>query len=162
MSPAKARLGMAVKYPGEQLGHPCPEKCGGTMVLRDSRRGPFYGCSRHPWCDATHGAHPNGAPLGTPANRETKAARIAVHAVFDQLWQSPTAPFRTDAQGQPVSRTKARRRAYAAVAGLLGLEVFHIGEADVALCRRVEVCVRETWPHVVGEAAPSTKEGKTP
>lgn len=161
MTPSRP-ASMSVKYPREQLGHPCPEGCGGTLVLRDSRRGPFYGCSRHPWCDATHGAHPNGAPLGTPANRETRDARVAAHAVFDQLWQAPSAPFRTDSRGHLISRSKARRRAYAAVARELGLKVLHIGDADVALCKRLEARVRERWPHVVGDAAHPAEEGKTP
>ena len=31
----------------------CPE-CGAAMVLRVSRHGCFYGCSRYPQCDGTH------------------------------------------------------------------------------------------------------------
>jgi DNA topoisomerase-3 len=30
----------------------CP-KCGAEMLLRWSRRGPFYGCSRYPECKGT-------------------------------------------------------------------------------------------------------------
>ncbi len=64
----------------------CPE-CSAPMVLRDSRYGKFYGCSRYPDCTATHGAHPNGRPLGKPGNKATKAARVKAHAVFDRLWK---------------------------------------------------------------------------
>jgi len=46
----------------------------------------FYGCSRWPVCAAAHGAHPNGEPLGVPANKETKEARQAAHQAFDALW----------------------------------------------------------------------------
>ncbi len=67
----------------------CPE-CGAPMVLKPSKFGQFYGCSR--WaetkCPGSHGAHANGAPLGTPANRATKDARIRAHEAFDTLWKS--------------------------------------------------------------------------
>lgn len=45
----------------------------------------FWGCSRFPDCKAAHGAHPDGSPMGTPADTETKALRQQVHAVFDPL-----------------------------------------------------------------------------
>lgn len=72
----------------------CPE-CGAEMVLRETTKyfypngdpRKFYGCSRWPECNSTHGAHPDGKPLGVPANKETKEARIAAHAAFDGHWQ---------------------------------------------------------------------------
>ena len=64
-------------------------ECGAPMVLRESRYGPFYGCSRFPECRGSHGAHRDtGKPLGTPADRETKKARIEAHRAFDALWRS--------------------------------------------------------------------------
>lgn len=72
---------------GTVLDHPCPD-CGSSMVLRDSKYGPFYGCSEYPNCKATHGAHKNtGKPLGIPANKKTKKARMRAHDSFDQLWK---------------------------------------------------------------------------
>lgn len=66
----------------------CPE-CGARMVLKPSRYGQFYGCVR--WretgCPGSHGCHPNGTPLGVPADRKTKDARIEAHAAFDTLWK---------------------------------------------------------------------------
>lgn len=62
-------------------------ECGELMVLRKSRYGPFYGCSAYPKCKGTHGAHPDGRPLGKPADKETKAARMKAHAAFDRLWK---------------------------------------------------------------------------
>ena len=57
------------------------------MVLRDSKYGLFYGCANFPNCKATVGAHKeSGLPLGTPADKETKAARIDAHDWFDKLW----------------------------------------------------------------------------
>lgn len=61
----------------------CPE-CKAEMVLRNSKYGLFYGCSRYPECKATHGAHNNsGKPLGIPGDKETKEWRIKAHNVFD-------------------------------------------------------------------------------
>lgn len=64
----------------------CAE-CGRPMILRNSRFGKFYGCSGWPDCTGTHGAHPDGRPLGKPATAETKQARIRAHAAFDRLWK---------------------------------------------------------------------------
>jgi ssDNA-binding Zn-finger/Zn-ribbon topoisomerase 1 len=112
----------------------CPEPdCGGDMVLRDSKFGKFYGCVRWPACDATHGAHPDGTPLGVPANKETKQARMAAHAAFDQLWHRATR----------AGRKSARSKAYAWLREQLGLtkDQCHIGRFDKAMCQKViELC----------------------
>ena len=67
----------------------CPE-CGAVMVLKPSRFGLFYGCSN--WasahCNGSHGAHPDGSPLGHPADARTKRARMQAHSAFDKLWKS--------------------------------------------------------------------------
>lgn len=110
----------------------CPE-CGSDMVLRDSRFGLFYGCVRYPACDATHGAHPNGDPLGVPADKETKRARMAAHDSFDLLWKGATKK----------GRKSARKEAYAWLRERLGLtkEECHIGRFDIAMCAKVvELC----------------------
>lgn len=62
--------------------------CGAAMVLRNSRFGKFFGCSRYPDCTGTHGAHPDGRPLGSPADLNTRKARIKAHNAFDHLWRS--------------------------------------------------------------------------
>src|SRR4051812_16877242 len=67
----------------------CPE-CGAVMNLRSSpkykyRDGtdrPFYGTI--PACKCTHGAHPDGRPLGIPCNRETKDVRIRLRSVVEK------------------------------------------------------------------------------
>lgn len=72
----------------------CPE-CDGQLVLRLSKKhGFFYGCNRYPRCKATHGAHPDGTPLGTPADRETRHWRTEAHKAFDKLYQG-TNPLMT-------------------------------------------------------------------
>ena len=76
------------RRPGPRETLICPE-CGAPMAFRPkSRYGPFYGCTRFPECTATHGAHPDGRPLGIPANKETKLARMAAHEAFDRLWNT--------------------------------------------------------------------------
>lgn len=73
-------------------------ECGAPMKLRKSKFGPFYGCTKFPKCRGTHGAHPNGKPLGTPANKATKRARQDAHATFDQLWRKGSRPRMTRLQ----------------------------------------------------------------
>ncbi len=67
------------------------------MVLKESRRfasrahpngRKWWGCPNWPGCDVTVGCHPDGRPLGVPAGKATKAARIRAHASFDRLWKS--------------------------------------------------------------------------
>src|SRR3990167_394098 len=60
----------------------CPE-CGSPMRLRRSRFGLFYGCPRYPACQGTHGAHPDGRPLGTPANADVKRLRSRAHELLE-------------------------------------------------------------------------------
>lgn len=62
--------------------------CGAPMALCPSKYGVFYGCTRYPECRGTHGARPDGRPLGIPANKETREARIQAHYVFDQIWKN--------------------------------------------------------------------------
>jgi len=70
---------------GSILKNACPD-CGQDMILKKSKYGPFYGCAKFPSCRAAHGAHSDGRPLGIPANKATKRARIAAHKTFDMLW----------------------------------------------------------------------------
>ncbi len=118
---------------GRRLEGECPE-CGADMILRPSRFGPFYGCERYPGCGATHGAHKaNGEPLGKPANKETKLARMAAPAAFDPVWKEHGAP---------------RGAAYGWLAGRLGIptERCHVGEFDKETCGRVSAIMAETTP----------------
>jgi hypothetical protein len=103
------------------------------MVLRDSRFGLFYSCSAFPECRATHGAHQaTGEPLGTPADKATKEARIQAHDAFDKLWK----PVQGRAQ-----RAAARREAYAWMRDAMDLapEDAHIGRFDRLQCERLIV-----------------------
>jgi len=98
------------------------------MILRPSRYGKFYGCERFPDCDAAHGAHEDGRPLGVPANHETKQARIRAHAAFDTLWKSGL---------------MGRNAAYRWMQSTLGMtpDEAHIGRFDIATCDRLILAV---------------------
>ena len=78
-------------------------------------------------CDALVGCHPGTInPLGTLANAELRKARMAAHAAFDPKWKNGN---------------MTRRDAYTWLADQLGYEPVHIGESDIARCKRiVEVC----------------------
>jgi len=96
------------------------------MKLKNSRFGLFYGCTRWPACDGTHGAHPDGKPLGTPADAKTKRWRGKAHAQFDKLWQGPGAEM-------------SRFAAYRWLRSTLGLseDEGHIGKFSIAMCQRL-------------------------
>jgi ssDNA-binding Zn-finger/Zn-ribbon topoisomerase 1 len=120
----------------------CPD-CGAAMIPRTSAFGPFYGCERFPACRATHGAHPDGRPLGTPANAATKAARIRAHAAFDVLWKGGA---------------MKRNEAYYQLSKALGITraECHIANFDAAMCERVVDAVARlcgTAPAVADDAA---------
>jgi hypothetical protein len=56
------------------------------FTMRDGQPRRFFGCSRFPACKAAHGAHPDGTPLGRPADQDTKAARQRVHRICEEIW----------------------------------------------------------------------------
>ena len=97
--------------------------CGAAMALRSGRFRPFYSCTRYPACRGSHGAHPDGRPLGVPADAATRQARIDAHAAFDRVW-------RGGAKG-------ARQLAYSWLAGKMGHSVAHIGEMSATECAEV-------------------------
>ncbi len=103
----------------------CPE-CGEKMMLRNSRFGWFYGCSMFPKCRAAHGAHPNGEPLGIPADSKTKAWRVKAHNEFDKLWNGPDAEM---------SRSEAYRWMIETLA--LAKDDAHIGKFSTEQCQQL-------------------------
>ncbi len=103
----------------------CPE-CEGKLVLRLSRYGLFYGCSNYPICKAAHGAHPDGKPLGVPANAETRSWRMKAHDVFDKLYQGE-------------SPIMSREEAYGYLQYIMGLseEDAHISKFTTKQCQEL-------------------------
>ena len=71
----------------------CPE-CAEIMELhfsgrfryKNGDRRPFYRCVKHlEGCPGSHGAHPDGSPLGFPARVAVKKLRHALHqALYDK------------------------------------------------------------------------------
>ena len=79
----------------------------------------FYYCKP---CDAITGCHKGTeTPLGTLANKPTRKARTAAHAVFDEVWKSK-AMSRSDAYVWLASQLK------------LTAEQCHIGMFDSKTC----------------------------
>lgn len=122
----------------------CPE-CGSRMVLRRTQKFKwkngegrlFYGCSRWPKCDGIHGAHPDGRPLGIPADKETKAARMEAHTAFERLREK---------RGW-IGNNRERSGSYIWLGRKLGIaeteirDKCHIALFDIPTCKRVvEIC----------------------
>lgn len=118
----------SAEAPGRRSDLKCGD-CSSPMVLRDSRRGLFYGCSKYPSCTGTHGAHPDGSPLGTPGDFNTKSWRRVTHSLFDRMWD-------TEEAGNPKKR---KGRAYGWLKGVMGYEdkEAHIGDFSAAQCEKV-------------------------
>lgn len=141
---------MTTKTGGMGTVMDCPEEgCDGVMVLRYSPKyeRKFYGCSNYPRCKAAHGAHPDGTPLGVPADKETKRARIEAHAAFDKLWENAHEIYRdppvTGRKAKKRVQRIARKRAYAWLREAMEMneEECHIGKFDKETCARVvKVC----------------------
>lgn len=135
------------EYPASQV-LTCPE-CGSAMVLRMSRRysRPFYGCTSFPACRSTHGAHPDGAPLGIPADKETKEWRVKAHTVFDPVWG------RDDDKLSQEEKKRRRYTSYRWLAVMLGItdakRHCHIARFNIEQCQKViEICEGVTFRQV--------------
>lgn len=123
----------------------CPY-CSGPVSLVNNAQ--IYGKSYGSWpwayrcqdreCNSHIGLHPYTAiPLGTIANAELRAARMAVKIVFNPIWQSHGGAYRS-----------ARSKAYVWLAAQMNISVArcHIGWFDLHMCNRaVQVC--KTYPY---------------
>lgn len=105
--------------------------CGSTASLCSNSllyNGKEYGngkawiCDRFPECRGSVGTHPNGSPLGTIPDEETKKLRMEVHALIDPLWKS---------------KKYKRNTVYLRIAETFGIKTFHVGESDAQTCRDV-------------------------
>lgn len=132
------------EYPGERRDLKCAE-CGALMGLRKSKHGPFYGCSnfRETGCKGSHGAHPSGAPFGTPADKTGKQARIEAHRVFDEVWKR-----RLINSGK--SRNANRHMAYSWMRKAMDLthNTAHIGNFDKPQCEKLMLLVHRDYPQL--------------
>jgi hypothetical protein len=109
----------------------CPEdECSGQLRRRWSHKYGrwFYGCDKHfiTGCNGGIGCHPNGSPLGIPANAETRKARIEAHKIFDQLWKECH---------------MKRSEAYKFFAKYMELDELHIAQLDKEQCEKLSAGV---------------------
>lgn len=117
------------RYPAERRDLRCGD-CSALLQLRETPKGTFYGCTRYPACRGCVGAHPDGSPVGTPANAATRRARHLTHELFDRLWR----------EGY-----MSRMGAYHWMQEKLGMSVdeAHIGNFDIPTCRRLYALARD-------------------
>lgn len=105
-----------------------------TIYGRQFGKWPFaYMCST-PGCDSYVGIHPKtDIPLGTIANKATRAARKQAKAMFAPLWEVGT---------------MTKDEAYAWLAEQLGIADVnhcHVGWFDIETCNRVvKICLART------------------
>lgn len=114
----------------------CGEKC---LLHKTSEKfyggrdfGPVWVC---PKCGSMVGCHKNSsrfAPMGRPADEETRRARIQAHEAFDTLWGETL-------KSMPGRNGELRQYAYIWLAFELRVNPrkCHIGEFDAETCRRV-------------------------
>lgn len=109
----------------------CPD-CGLPMSLMGSRWGLGWHCPDAS-CGGRHGAHPDGRPLGIPADAGTRRARAEAHDAFDRLWQHGA---------------MTRSQAYSWLARTLGVgkDEAHIGMLGRDECLAVGEAVRRDFP----------------
>jgi len=119
----------------------CPD-CGAPMKLNRSRYGLFYGCTewRNTGCKGSHGAHPNGLPLGIPADSRTKKMRMAAHNAFDPLWNGP----------EPVFDSRGRAYRWIESVMCLNTEDAHIGKFNSEQCAAL---IEHIWDAVGDDEA---------
>lgn len=108
--------------------------CGSTASLRSNAllyNGKEYGngkawiCDRFPECRGSVGTHPDGRPLGTIPDAETKRLRITVHSMIDPIWRQ-------------LGKKKLRGSVYGWLKRITGSQKeIHIGETTKEDCLRL-------------------------
>jgi hypothetical protein len=106
-------------------------------------QGNYWACANYPECDSYVGVHRDSmtaAPLGTLADRITRAARIRAHAVFDSLWSTNLNGRRVAVKGK-MSRASAYR---------LLAEVFSVRSAHISWMNEDECneAIRRLTPYI--------------
>lgn len=111
------------------------------MECRKGREGkPFYGCSRYPDCRGSHGAHLDGRPLGVPADKETRKARIEAHRFFDMLWKP--------SEGQKPRMTRPQAYAWMRKKLRLTESEAHFSKMGLDQCAEVVRLIKVHYPGV--------------
>jgi hypothetical protein len=119
----------------------------------------FYRCAP---CNAYCGTHPDGRPLGQPADKNLRKARGYVHGLFDPLHERVADAYDGEDNGR--IRGVARSRAYRWLAERMGIPVAesHVAMFDLERCRLAYRILRDQKPTAVtirawAKANPSAK-----
>lgn len=126
-------------------GSPAKKASNATIYGREYGNGIAWICERFPACRGYVGAHPDGRPLGTIVDQETKKLRMKVHALIDPLWKNAT-------NGR--SRKRNRGSVYGWMRRIMELDrPYHTGELSKEEClRALEVIPKNPYrPHVEKE-----------
>jgi ssDNA-binding Zn-finger/Zn-ribbon topoisomerase 1 len=111
------------------LKNACPY-CKSDMILKETSKfkykngqnKKFYSCINFPNCNGSHGASPEGEPLGVPATKEVKDWRIKAHNAFDKLWKNGK---------------MTKNEAYSWISNKMAKKKIHIGELDKIDCEKI-------------------------
>lgn len=95
--------------------------------------GRIWLCDRFPECRGSVGTHPDGRPLGTICDPETKALRMQVHDLIDPLWQNQTHR----------SKNRARGSVYGWMKRITGIENYHTGSLSKEQCLLAIKAIKE-------------------
>lgn len=106
-------------------GSPAELKSNSVIYKKEYGNGKAWICSRFPSCNSYVGTHPDGKPLGTLEDSETRKIRQRAHRLFDQLWKGEKARM-------------TRSQAYKWLQHELGITraQAHIGQFDRYFCQR--------------------------
>ena len=86
--------------------------------------GKIWLCDRFPDCRGSVGTHPDGSPLGSICDPETKRLRMQVHDLIDPIWQNDTTR----------SKKKARGSVYGWMSRITGVHPYHTGNLTKEQC----------------------------
>ena len=97
----------------------------------DGTRAKNWVCVLYPRCDYRVRSHPDGRPVGVPADRETRELRKEVHDLCYQRWDYSNARERSHMYNWLKSNSKAGH-----IGQMDKEELFHIRDSLLRLLRR--------------------------
>jgi hypothetical protein len=126
-------------------GRPAVHRHSSAHIYRGRDYGPVWQCLE---CDAYVGCHPDGAPLGRLADKELRQAKMAVHSVFDPLWQDVEGAYGDGVVMSNRIKKAMRGRAYEWLAHHLGItkDECHVGMFDVPTCAKAIAVITNHKP----------------
>lgn len=147
----------------------CPA-CGRPMQLRPSRdpsSPDWWGCTGYPACDVRQSAGKDGQPVGVPADKETRQARIRAHDALDPIWDGALEVYQDESKDSSLTVEQllqiARGRTYSWLADQLQMDRkdCHVANFDLFHCELVvKVCEGVTYDHVRAWARQRSRQKK--